>query len=282
VAATQQNRLVLISDEQNPKMSGYAGHPIIANRRWTQPWPHAVAASNRRLYAIAICFPASCKSCHWPARAPHPRLGHAIAYMGCIQELGLFTCSLNRGHHVRQYRKAVISATRRRTTLQSRKSLAMCTSPSAAWRSNTLCASRMNIRTTGKKLLPRPALERALHLLCTGNSPRLPSPWLRRDAAAPPFRPWFLFVSIVAPHFPLTAHPTFILPLISVKSLPRAEALRQVLSGPGVGNPAYTQVTHCDRITIHTPCPARAETCNGRWPAISASYRFSFLTRRAD
>jgi len=57
MAATPQNLLVLMSDEHNPKIAGYAGHPIIST-----PALDTLAARGSRFTAAytpsPICVPA--------------------------------------------------------------------------------------------------------------------------------------------------------------------------------------------------------------------------------
>ena len=69
-----QNLLVIMSDEHNPKIAGYAGHPIVGT-----PALDVLAARGtplyRRLYAIADLRSGPRQPCDRPPCAPSPRLG---------------------------------------------------------------------------------------------------------------------------------------------------------------------------------------------------------------
>ena len=74
MAATPQNLLVLMSDEHNRKIAGYAGHPIVSTPALDQ------LAARGSCFTSAytpspICVPARASLATGPARASPPRLG---------------------------------------------------------------------------------------------------------------------------------------------------------------------------------------------------------------
>jgi arylsulfatase A-like enzyme len=69
-----QNLLVIMADEHNPKIAGYAGHPIIGT-----PALDTLAARGSRFTAaytpVANLCSRSCQPRDRPTCAPSPRLG---------------------------------------------------------------------------------------------------------------------------------------------------------------------------------------------------------------
>jgi choline-sulfatase len=97
MAATPQNLLALMSGEHNPKIAGYAGHPIIST-----PALDTLAARGGRFTAAytpsPICVPARTSLATGLPVHRHRAWDNAIAYDGRIQSW--VHALRNRGHHV--------------------------------------------------------------------------------------------------------------------------------------------------------------------------------------
>jgi len=74
MVAMPQNLLVIMSDEHNPKVTGYAGHPVVGT-----PALDGLAGKRlpfySRLHAVADLRPGPREPCYGAPRAPSPRLG---------------------------------------------------------------------------------------------------------------------------------------------------------------------------------------------------------------
>ena len=92
-----QNLLVIMSDEHNPKVAGYAGHPIIKT-----PALDALAARGSRFTAAytpsPICVPARASLATGLPVHRHRAWDNAIAYDGRTE--GWAHALRKRGHHV--------------------------------------------------------------------------------------------------------------------------------------------------------------------------------------
>src|SRR5262252_7898629 len=97
MAATPQNLLVIMSDEHNPNIAGYAAHPIIST-----PALDALAARGCRFTAAhtpsPICVPARASLATGLPVHRHRAWDNAIAYDGGIP--GWAHALRERGHHV--------------------------------------------------------------------------------------------------------------------------------------------------------------------------------------
>ena len=97
MAATPQNLLVIMSDEHNRKIAGYAGHPIVST-----PALDALAARGNRFTAAytpsPICVPARASLATSLPVHRHRAWDNAIAYDWRIP--GWAHALRRRGHHV--------------------------------------------------------------------------------------------------------------------------------------------------------------------------------------
>ncbi len=92
--------------------------------------------------------------------------------------------------------------------------------------------------------------------------------WLREKGARRHARPWVLFVSMVAPHFPLTAPPEDYYRYLG-RDLPRPKLYDEVERSDHPYVRIYARRSDYD---THINGPA---TSSAPWPGILASYRFS-------
>ena len=135
----------------------------------------------------------------------------------------------------------------------------------------TTCRRAPTARSSPRSRVPASPSTRGT----TARSPRAQI-WLREEARKYRDRPWVLFVSFVAPHFPLTA-PPHLLPL-SVRAHPDAEALSGKNLHPYVRdqaeNTGYDKYFEDEaavkraRAGYFGPCPRWMRTsaiCSARW-----------------
>jgi hypothetical protein len=266
MAATPQNLLVLMSDEHNPKIAGYAGHPIIST-----PALDTLAARGSRFTAAytpsPICVPARASLATGLPVHRHRAWDNAIAYDGRIQSWA--HALRNRGHHVASIGKLHYRGHPEDDYGLIESLLAMHITGSVGDLTH-LVRDPDDIRTTGKNLIASAGPGESSYTWYNRQVAAAAQAWLRETGRRRHSRPSVLFVSMVAPHFPLTAPPEHFI-AISARSC-RGRSSTISLSGRTM---PISACTHGDRITIHTSV-ARAPWGVGRL------FRPRIVSRRAD
>jgi choline-sulfatase len=120
------NFLVIMSDEHNPKIAGYAGHPVVDT-------PNLDALAARGTASPRPTPPAPCAS----RRAPASRLGKYIHQIGFWDNADAYDGSVPSWHHMlrergpRVVRSASCTSACPARTTASAKSRSPCTSSTA-------------------------------------------------------------------------------------------------------------------------------------------------------
>lgn len=203
MAAAPQNLLILMSDEHNPKIAGYAGHRIVST-----PALDALAARGSRFTAAytpsPICVPARASLATGLHVHRHRAWDNAIAYDGGIK--GWAHALRERGHSV-----ASIGKLHYRGHTGDDYGFTECLLPmhitGGVGDVTHLVRDPDDIRTTGKNLIASAGPGESSYTLYDRQVAAAAQIWLREMGARRHARPWVLFVSMVAPHFPLTAPP---------------------------------------------------------------------------
>jgi choline-sulfatase len=216
MAASPQNLLVIMSDEHNRKIAGYAGHPIIGT-----PALDTLAAGGTRFTAAytpsPICVPARASLATGLPVHRHQAWDNAIAYDGRIQ--GWAHALRKRGHHVAAIGKLHFQGLSDQDYGFTESLLAMHITGGVGDVTH-LVRDPDDIRTTGKNLIASAGPGESSYTLYDRQVAAAAQIWLRETGARRHERPWVLFVSMVAPHFPLTAPPEHYYPYIG-RDLPR-------------------------------------------------------------
>jgi choline-sulfatase len=203
MAATPQNLVVLMSDEHNPKIAGYAGHPIICT-----PALDGLAARGSWFTAgytpSPICVPARASLATGLPVHRHRAWDNAIAYDGRIQSWA--HALRNRGHHVASIGKLHYRGHPEEDYGFTESLLAMHITGGVGDLTH-LVRDPDDIRTTGKNLIASAGPGESSYTLYDRQVASAAQIWLRETGTRRHARPWVLFVSMVAPHFPLTAPP---------------------------------------------------------------------------
>lgn len=199
-----QNLLILFSDEHNPRVQGAAGHPFIAT-------PHLDALARRGTRFTQATTP--CPICV-PARASLAvgRYNHEIGYWDNADPYEGAVKSWHhllreRGHQVVSIGKLHFRGEAGDDHGFSEERIAMHV---IEGKGDLLALNR------GPDALPRGGAKKLIGMAGPGESDYTrydrdiaaqAQVWLREEAPKYRDRPWVLFVSLVAPHFPLTAPP---------------------------------------------------------------------------
>ncbi|MFL5269649.1 MAG: sulfatase-like hydrolase/transferase [Stellaceae bacterium] len=203
MVATPQNLLVIMSDEHNRKIAGYSGHPIVRT-----PALDALAARGTRFSAAytpsPICVPARASLATGLPVHRHRAWDNAIAYDGRIQ--GWAHSLRKRGHHVASIGKLHYRGYPDEDYGFNESLLAMHITGGVGDVTH-LVRDPDDIRTTGKNLIASAGPGESSYTLYDRQVAAAAQIWLRETATRRHARPWVLFVSMVAPHFPLTAPP---------------------------------------------------------------------------
>lgn len=203
MAATPQNLLVIMSDEHNRKITGHAGHPIVST-----PALDALAAGGSCFTAAytpsPICVPARASLATGLPVHRHRAWDNAIAYDGRIR--GWAHVLRNRGHDVAAIGKLHYRGHPDEDYGFTESLLAMHITGGIGDVTH-LVRDPDDIRTTGKNLITSAGPGESSYTLYDRQVAAAAQIWLRENGTRRHARPWVLFVSMVAPHFPLTAPP---------------------------------------------------------------------------
>ena len=206
---TPRNVLVIMSDEHNPKVMGCSGHPVIST-----PHLDALAARGTR-FASAYTTSPVCV----PARAGFA-LGKYIHQIGFWDNADAYDGSQPSWHHVlRERGHDVVSIGKlhfNQTGVDHGFSEEQVPMHILDGKGDLLGLVRDDIPPRGgaKKMVAMAGPGESSYTLYDRDICARAQVWLRErgakgpaDAAASKSKPWALFVSFVAPHFPLTAPP---------------------------------------------------------------------------
>jgi len=199
-----QNLLILFSDEHNPRVQGAAGHPFIST-----PNLDALAARGTRFSQAStpcpICVPARAslatgRYCH--------EIGYwdnADAYEGGVPSW--HHVLRERGHRVVSIGKLHFRGHKGDDHGFSEERIAMHINEGLG---DLLALNRgadALVRGGAKKLIGMAGPGESDYTRYDRDIAAQTQIWLREEAPKYTDRPWVLFVSLVAPHFPLTAPP---------------------------------------------------------------------------
>ncbi len=203
MAATPQNLLVIMSDEHNRKIAGHAGDAYART-----PALDALAARGTSFTAAytpsPICVPARASLATGLPVHRHRAWDNAIAYDGRIA--GWAHALRRRGHHVAAIGKLHYRGGPDEDYGFTESLLAMHITDGVGDVTH-LVRDPDDIRTTGRNLIASAGPGESSYTLYDRQVAAAAQVWLREQGARRHPRPWVLFVSMVAPHFPLTAPP---------------------------------------------------------------------------
>jgi choline-sulfatase len=202
--ARAKNLLVIMSDEHNPKAAGYASHPVAAT-----PNLDGLACRGTRFTAAytpsPICVPARAA---FATGLPVHRNGfwdNAIAYDGSIPSW--HHALRARGHHVASVGKLHFRGHAHEDYGFTETILPMHITGGTG-DVTLLIRDPDDIReAAAKKLLAEAGPGESSYTLYDRQVAAAAQIWLRETGTRRHDKPWVLFVSMVAPHFPLTAPP---------------------------------------------------------------------------
>ena len=202
---TPTNLLVLMSDEHNPKFLGAAGHPFIAT-----PNLDALAARGTRFTSAYT----TCPICV-PARAGFA-VGRYVHEIGYWDNADAYDGAIPSWHHAlrdarpsrRLDRQAAFSRAARATTTASREEIVPMHIVDGIGDVKGLVRERHSRRArAATRWRKRAGPGESPYTVYDRDIASRAQIWLHEEAPKWRDRPWVLFVSFVAPHFPLTAPP---------------------------------------------------------------------------
>ncbi len=204
--AQPTNVLVIMSDEHNRKLAGYAGHPVVQT-----PHLDALAAAGTEFTAAytpcPICVPA--RGAFHTGQPVHRSQcwDNAIAYDGRMP--GWPQALRARGHHTASIGKLHYQGHAGQDYGLSEVILPMQIAGGTG-DVTMLLRDPTDVReTAAKKLLAQAGPGESEYTRYDRRVAAAADTWLRESAPKHTDRPWVLFVSMVAPHFPLTAPAEF-------------------------------------------------------------------------
>jgi choline-sulfatase len=203
---TPKNLLVIMSDEHNPKLAGYAGHPVVET-----PALDALAARGTRFSAAytpcPICVPARAAFHTGQPVARSQCWDNAIAYDGAMP--GWPQALRARGHHTVAIGKLHYQG-------HAGQDYGFCETilpmqiTGGTGDVTMLIRDPADVReTAAQKLLAQAGPGESEYTRYDRRVAAAAQDWLRESASKHSDKPWVLFVSMVAPHFPLTAPEEF-------------------------------------------------------------------------
>jgi choline-sulfatase len=197
-----RNLLVIMSDEHNPKVLGCAGHPVIHT-----PNLDALAARGTRFSAAYTTSPVCI-----PARAGFA-CGKYIHQIGYWDNADAYDGAAPSWHHVlreRGHRVASVGKLHFRLTGEDH-GFSEEIIPMHIYQGKGdllgLIRDDMPPRGNSKKMIAMAGPGESTYTFYDKDICSRAQVWLREEAAKKADKPWVLFVSFVAPHFPLTAPP---------------------------------------------------------------------------
>jgi choline-sulfatase len=197
-----RNVIVIMSDEHNPKVMGCAGHPIVQT-----PHLDALAERGTRFTSGYTTSPVCV-----PARAGFA-LGKYIHQIGFWDNADAYDGSLPSWHHVLRDRgHEVVSIGKlhfNRSDEDHGFSEEQIPMHILDGKGDLMGLVREDLPRRGgaKKMIALAKPGESSYTLYDREICARTQVWLRENATTPRDKPWVLFVSFVAPHFPLTAPP---------------------------------------------------------------------------
>lgn len=202
MAKTPKNLLIIMSDEHNPKMLGCAGHPIVET-----PNLDRLAAGGTR-FSSAYCTSPVCI----PARASFA-VGKYIHQMGYADNADAYDGVVPSWHHkLRERGHRVVSIGKLHFREEgedhgfSEEVIPMHIIEGKGDLMG-LVRSDLPVRKGAYKMANLAGPGESQYTFYDREIAARAQVWLREEAAKHDDKPWVLFVSFVAPHFPLTAPP---------------------------------------------------------------------------
>jgi choline-sulfatase len=202
MATSPRNVIVIMSDEHNPKVMGCSGHPIIST-----PNLDALAARGTRFTSAYTTSPVCV-----PARAAFA-IGKYIHQIGFWDNADAYDGSIpswhhhlrDRGHRVDSIGKLHFH-TRGEDHGFTEEQVPMHILDG---KGDLMGLVREDLPRRGgaKKMIAMAGPGESSYTMYDREICARAQVWLREKAKAPHDKPWVLFVSFVAPHFPLTAPP---------------------------------------------------------------------------
>ena len=200
--APPRNLIVLMSDEHNPKVMGCAGHPVIST-----PHLDALAARGTRFTSAYTTSPVCV-----PARAAFA-VGKYIHQIGFWDNADAYDGSVPSWHHLLRDRgHEVVSIGKLhfdRKDVDHGFSEEQIPMHILDGKGDLMGLVREDLPRRGgaKKMAALAGPGESSYTLYDRDICARSQIWLRERARRPADKPWVLFVSFVAPHFPLTAPP---------------------------------------------------------------------------
>ena len=197
-----RNLLVIMSDEHNPKVLGCAGHPVIHT-----PNLDALAARGTAFAAAYTTSPVCI-----PARAGFA-CGKYIHQIGFWDNADAYDGSVPSWHHLlRESGHRVVSVGKLHFRLAGEDhGFSEELIPMHIYQGKGdllgLIRDDMSPRGNSKKMAAMAGPGESTYTLYDKDICSRAQVWLREEATRKADKPWVLFVSFVAPHFPLTAPP---------------------------------------------------------------------------
>jgi choline-sulfatase len=204
--AEPMNLLVIMSDEHNPKVAGHAGHPVVET-----PALDALAARGTRFTAAytpaPVCVPARASFATGLPVHRNRCWDNAIAYGGT--PTSWHRALRDRGHHVASIGKLHYRGHAGEDYGFTESRLAMHITGGVG-DVTLLIRDPEDVREAGgRKLLAQAGPGESEYTIYDRRIAAEAQIWLREVATRRHDKPWVLFVSLVSPHFPLTAPPEF-------------------------------------------------------------------------
>ncbi len=202
--ASPKNLLVIMSDEHNVKLAGYAGHPVVETPRLDE-----LAAAGTRFSAAytpsPICVPA--RGAFITGQPVHRSQcwDNAIAYDGSMPSWS--RALRDRGHVVTSIGKLHYQGHAGQDYGFTENLLPMQITGGTG-DVTMLIRDPSDVRElAAKKLLAQAGPGESDYTLYDRRVAATAQTWLHEVGTRPHDKPWVLYVSMVAPHFPLTAPP---------------------------------------------------------------------------
>jgi choline-sulfatase len=199
---TARNVLVIMSDEHNPKVMGCAGHPVIHT-----PHLDALAGRGTRFSAAYTTNPVCV-----PARAAFAA-GKYTHQIGFWDNADAYDGSVSTWHHALRERGHEVVSIGKLHFRDAKEDHGF----SQEQIPMHILEGKGDLMGLVREDLPRRGgAKKMAHMAGPGESTYTmydrdicarSQVWLRENALKPRDKPWVLFVSFVAPHFPLTAPP---------------------------------------------------------------------------
>jgi len=205
IAVQQTNLIVILSDEHNPKVAGYAGHPIVKT-----PHLDRLAARSTRFTSAytncPICVPARASLATGRYVHEHRCWDNAIAYEGTPASWGHRTMAA--GHRTVSIGKLHYQDSDPRRNGFDEEILPMHI-VNGVGDLLGLIRDELPKRVGAMRLGPEAGPGESDYTRYDRDIVTATRTWLREEAPKYRDRPWVLYVGFVAPHFPLIAPQQF-------------------------------------------------------------------------